>query len=126
VSEPNIRRITSIGEWDELAAMAGKRPVWLFKHSLICPLSASGRKEFERFVAAAAESDTLFAMVEVQNARDTSDELARRFGVRHETPQAILLIGDNVRWHGSHWDISASTLARADGETASAAGAGCE
>ena len=90
MSERSIRRISNLEELDRLLAEARERPVWLFKHSLICPLSTEGRREFERFVAE-TEVDALFAVIEVQNARDVSDEVARRTGVRHQTPQAILL-----------------------------------
>jgi bacillithiol system protein YtxJ len=126
VSEMNIRKIRNIAEWETLLEEAGGRPVWLFKHSLTCPLSSEGRNEFERFAADGGAESAVLAMIEVQNSRELSNELARRLGVRHETPQAILLLGDRVCWHGSHWNISTSTLARADREAVAAVGAGGE
>ena len=112
LSERSLKNIRNLGELEELLAGAGARPVWLFKHSLVCPLSTEGRREFERFLAD-TEVEALFAVIEVQNARDVSNEVARRTGVRHETPQAILMRGADVLWAGSHWDVSASTMARA-------------
>jgi len=125
VSDRSIRRVDNLEGLDELLAAAGGRLLWLFKHSLVCPLSREGRREFERFVTE-SETDALFALIEVQNARDVSDEVARRTGVRHQTPQAILLAGDEVLWSGSHWDVSVSTLARAVREAVSSADASFE
>jgi bacillithiol system protein YtxJ len=41
-----------------------------------------------------------------------SDQVAARFGIRHETPQAILLREGRVVWSASHFRITAETLAR--------------
>jgi bacillithiol system protein YtxJ len=39
-----------------------------------------------------------------------SDAAARRLGVRHETPQALLLRDEKVVWNASHFSITASAL----------------
>ena len=129
MSELGIRRISSIEEWDALVSEAGDGALWLLKHSLICPLSSEGLKEFERFAASSQDKiddDSLFAIIEVQNARDVSTEIARRTGVKHETPQVILLVGNTVGWHASHWEVTVSALARAPRPSTTAAGAGSE
>jgi bacillithiol system protein YtxJ len=118
----SIRKINNLEELEGLLDEARGSLLWLFKHSLVCPLSTEGRREFERFVAE-TEVEALFAVIEVQNARDVSNEVARRVGVRHETPQAILMSGEDVLWNGSHWDVSAATLARAVRAAASSSGA---
>jgi bacillithiol system protein YtxJ len=126
VSDLRIRKIASREDWTAVVEEAGERPLWLFKHSLICPLSAEGLKEFESFVAGADSDGVLYSLIEVQNARELSNELARELGVRHESPQAILLLGDRVCWHGSHWSVSASKLACANCDSVSAVGVGSE
>jgi bacillithiol system protein YtxJ len=126
VSDLRIRKIASREDWTAVLEEAGERPLWLFKHSLICPLSAEGLKEFESFVAGVDSTGAVFSIIEVQNARELSNELARELGVRHESPQAILLLGDRVCWHGSHWNISASALAGANCESVSSVGVGSE
>ena len=106
------RKIETIGMLNDLLAISASRPVWILKHSLICPLSSEGLREFERFAGDSPE-ETVFGVIEVQNARGASDELARRVGIRHETPQALLIVDGEVEWHGSHWTISAATLQEA-------------
>jgi bacillithiol system protein YtxJ len=41
-------------------------------------------------------------MVEVQRARSISAAIEDRTGVRHASPQAILVKGGKVVWHTSH------------------------
>ncbi|HEY8416227.1 MAG TPA: monothiol bacilliredoxin BrxC family protein [Thermaerobacter sp.] len=41
--------------------------------------------------------------------------MARRLGVRHQSPQALLVQRGAVRWHASHWDITEQSLAAALG-----------
>jgi bacillithiol system protein YtxJ len=42
-----------------------------------------------------------------------SDAVSQRFGIRHETPQAILLRNGKVVWNASHFRITASQLNQA-------------
>ena len=85
-------RLQSVAEIDELVAKSRETPVVFFKHSLTCPVSGTALREYESFLAdRPAEDATVYTLVEVQNAREVSNEIARRTGVRHESPQALLL-----------------------------------
>jgi bacillithiol system protein YtxJ len=46
----------------------------------------------------------------VQSHRRLSEEAAARFGIRHETPQAILLRDGRPIWSASHFRITATNL----------------
>jgi bacillithiol system protein YtxJ len=49
--------------------------------------------------------------VDVVNSRALSQELAREFTIRHESPQIIWIRGDNqVDWHASHYSITPEML----------------
>jgi bacillithiol system protein YtxJ len=117
VSTPEIARIESEKALDELFARSFERPVWVLKHSLVCPLSAEALREFGRFAATPTGSE--LRVLEIQRQRGLSQELARRTGVRHESPQAILVRDGKASWHASHWSITARALAAAEGEQAS-------
>lgn len=95
----------------ELAAAAGR--VLVFKHSLTCPISAGAFREFQRFLAGGAPEGTKVRLIEVQNARSASNRVAEVTGVRHESPQALLIEDGTVRWHRSHGQITAQSLAAA-------------
>lgn len=116
-----IRTLTHPPELAPL--LSADRPVWLFKHSLTCGVSARAWRELESFAAGRPESAGLFVKVEVQRSRELSNAIAERTGVRHQSPQVLLLRGGRVLWHESHWRITASALAEAEavaGETAAA------
>ncbi|MGI8785777.1 MAG: bacillithiol system redox-active protein YtxJ [Acidobacteriota bacterium] len=86
-----------------------RRPVLLFKHSLSCEISQSGRLQLEAYMKN-PPADVAVYLVIVQNSRTVSDELARRLGVEHQTPQAILVCDGKPVWHASHFDVTRSAL----------------
>lgn len=113
-----IQRIESLPALDELFETAKEKTVWIFKHSLTCPISAAAWGEFRRFVDGQpadnpADNGTVFALIEIQYARPVSRAVAERTGVRHQSPQAILLRDSRVAWHASHYDIDVKALQRA-------------
>ncbi len=88
----------------------------LYKHSLTCGSSAYA---FEEVSTLAERTTTPIAIVAVQTARPVSDEIARRFGVRHESPQVLLVLGGRVLWHSSHSGVTADRIQHALDETRS-------
>jgi bacillithiol system protein YtxJ len=53
------------------------------------------------------------ALVEIQAARELSREIENRTGIRHESPQVIILRDGQVVWNASHWKIDRRTVADA-------------
>ena len=49
-------------------------------------------------------------MITVQTHRDLSTAVARRLGVRHETPQALLIRQGRVVWSASHFRVTGGAL----------------
>lgn len=109
----SIRRLTTLADLDEVLTLSAERPVWLFKHSVTCGISARAHREYESYVAAGGAGGELFTLLEVQHARPLSNEIAARFGIRHESPQAILLKKGRPVWNASHGEISVSALGAA-------------
>jgi bacillithiol system protein YtxJ len=91
---------------DELLARSHRSPVVLFKHSLTCPISARAYREMQQY-----EGEV--ALVVVQRAREVSRAVEEVTGVRHESPQAIILRAGRPAWSASHFDITAAAVARA-------------
>ena len=108
-----LTKLSDLDELDGWMERSRREPVWVFKHSLTCPISDPAFAEFRAFAAGGA-SESGYALIEVQTARELSTELARRTGVRHESPQAMLLRDGEAVWHASHWHIRAESLRRAD------------
>ncbi len=111
-----LRPVPFASDEQTLEGIIAGRPdggdVVILKVSPICPVSSSIERKFDRWYTALPEDNDLTAVkVDVVAARDLSQRLAERYGIRHESPQAIWLDGDlNVKWHGSHFEISAAQL----------------
>lgn len=87
--------------------------VLLFKHSTACPISATAFQELESFLLSEVAKNVETAMVHVIEHRAISNAIAERLGVKHESPQALLIEAGQVLWHTSHWDITQDALAQA-------------
>ncbi len=57
-------------------------------------------------------------LVVIQKSRDVSNEIAKRTGVRHESPQTLILRNGEVVWSASHFDITANGVESAARENA--------
>ena len=83
-------------------------PVLIFKHSTQCAISAQAYEEFVDF-AEGADNLTCGSVLVIEN-RKLSNAIADRFGVRHQSPQALLIKDGRVIWHASHWSITTDSL----------------
>ena len=101
--------LTHLADVDAAIAESAKRPVLLFKHSRYCGVSAEALDELQSHIESAT-ADVAYRMVTVQTHRPISDAVAQRLGLRHETPQAILLRNGKIVWNASHFRITATQL----------------
>jgi bacillithiol system protein YtxJ len=107
----DIRTLTAPEDVDELIGESHQHPVWIFKHSLTCPTSAAAWSEYKEFVAGRpADGSATYALVEIQRQRPVSSFITEKTGVRHESPQALLLRDGQVAWSASHWKIRRAAL----------------
>jgi bacillithiol system protein YtxJ len=51
-------------------------------------------------------------LIDVLSQRPLSQRLAADLGIRHESPQAIVLQDGKPVWHASHYDVTADALAK--------------
>lgn len=98
-----FNHLDSVEQLAEVFAESDKTPVFIFKHSLTCPISADIYQEIKNV-------NGVVNLVVVQTARDVSQEVAAKTGVRHESPQAIVLENGKPVYHAAHYDISADDV----------------
>ncbi|NGQ97250.1 bacillithiol system redox-active protein YtxJ [Brevibacillus sp. SYP-B805] len=103
-----IKELHSIDELDAFVSGPGKR--LLFKHSTICPISSAAYEEFQSFLNS---HEMPAAVILVREDRPVSNEVAERYGIKHESPQIFLLEDQAVKWHTSHWKITRDAIAQA-------------
>ena len=80
--------------------------VVLFLDAPSCPIGRFAYGEMERLGAPAD-------VINVERQRDLTAAVEDRTGVRHESPQVLLLRNGEAVWHGSHWDITQSSVTQA-------------
>jgi bacillithiol system protein YtxJ len=100
-------------ELEELIASSRQEPVLIFKHSIHCPVSAEAHDEVRQLLESARGFKA--GMVVVQSSRGLSNRIEADLGVRHETPQAIVVRDGKVTWSASHYDVTSDVLAEALG-----------
>lgn len=109
-----MANLTHLSDLDMLEAAIAEsldRPVVLFKHSRTCGISCEALDELHAH-AEQTGPRAAYKVITVQSHRRLSDDAAQRFGIRHETPQAIVLRDGRPVWNASHFRITAAELSR--------------
>ena len=101
---PNVFiELRDAGSLNCFLAEANGSPVVIFKHSNSCGVSGRAFAEMTKL-------DRAVGIVTVQQARAVSDEIERRTGVGHETPQVLIIANGEVVWTGSHGQVKAAVV----------------
>ena len=108
---PNLTHLHHVDDLDAAIEESRERPVLLFKHSRTCGISCEALDELHAHLETGAGT-AAYKLITVQSHRAVSDAAANRLGVRHETPQAILLREGRAVWNASHFRITAAELGR--------------
>jgi bacillithiol system protein YtxJ len=109
-----MKSLKTLPDTDALEAAiaeSSERPVLIFKHSRTCGISCEAFDELHAHLAE-GPGEVSYNLITVQSHRGVSDHLTKRLGVRHETPQAILLRDGVPVWNASHFRITAQELKR--------------
>jgi len=101
--ETNLNKIDTLHKLEAAIEESRLRPVLLFKHSTSCGISSGVFRDVSRV-------DADINLVIVQTDRDISNEIARRTGIKHESPQAIVFKDGEPVYHASHYDITIEDL----------------
>lgn len=82
----------------------------LFKHSTRCPISARANEEMSRVAEEFEPQGTAMGQILVVEHRDVSLACADKLGIKHESPQVIVMKQGDVVWHDSHHAITFDNL----------------
>ena len=103
--------LTDIDQIDAAVARSLVEPVLIFKHSRTCGTSAEAHAEVSALLAGTLDAPVY--LVDVRSARQASNAISQRFGIRHESPQVLLLEGGRVRWSASHYHVNEREILQA-------------
>ncbi len=84
----------------------------LYKHSNSCGICFFSKKSIETVMKANPDS-LKYHFVEVRKNREISNFIETQAGVRHESPQALLVHNGKVLWNASHGAITNSAVEEA-------------
>ncbi|MFG6116653.1 bacillithiol system redox-active protein YtxJ [Halobacillus sp. MO56] len=84
-----------------------KHNFYLLKHSLTCPVSTFVKRQYDQF---SEKTDIPCYILHVQEARPLSNQIAEKYDVRHESPQALLFHDKEIVWHDSHGAVTVEAL----------------
>ena len=101
--------LTDKAEVPEVIGASKQQAQIVYKHSFSCGICHMAKDEIEKnYEAISAEADMNF--VDVKESRPVSNTLAEQTGVRHESPQVLIIEDGEVIWHASHHSIKADAV----------------
>lgn len=84
----------------------------IYKHSDACMTCIFTKKRVEELMGS-NETIQAFHYIEVRMNRELSNFVRDKTGIRHESPQAVLLQNGEVVWHASHSAIDIDPILNA-------------
>ena len=101
----NWNKLDTIEAIDEIISKSFTAPIILFKHSTRCSISAVAMGRMSSEI-----KGVNFYLLDIIAHRNVSDEVAERFNIVHQSPQAFIIHQGNCIYNTSHLAISSSDL----------------
>ena len=98
---PSLRTVTTV---EELEAALAEPVALLYKHSTRCGISNAALREMERF--AGLHPSIPVYLLDVIADRQLAGRVASATGVRHASPQVIVVEAGMASWNASHFRVS--------------------
>ena len=84
-------------------------PQVIFKHSTSCGISGMVKRSFQT-QSDLPDQGLSYYLLDLIRYRDISNAIAEKYGVRHESPQVLVIRDGEVVAHASHHDVTAIDL----------------
>ena len=88
--------------------------VFLFKHSTRCGTSTRALRQVSSYEEVFGSIPVY--LIDVISEQTLARSIADRLGIRHQSPQIILLAGGQPVWHASHGAVTTEILAEKAGQ----------
>ncbi|KQS92622.1 bacillithiol system redox-active protein YtxJ [Chryseobacterium sp. Leaf394] len=109
-SLPLWKLIESESDLEKAIEVSQNKTVAIFKHSTRCFISKTVLKNFEAELRENTNLDAELYFLDLIAHRAVSNKIAEDLGVRHESPQLLVLQNGTVKNSASHQDISISQI----------------
>jgi bacillithiol system protein YtxJ len=105
-----LNNVSQLAQMDELSAT---KPVLLLKHSTTCSISATALNRIERNWKDDNENEVVPFYLDLLAHREISNEIARHYGVQHESPQVLLIRAGKCVYSETHLGINLAEILQA-------------
>ncbi|MCB2376565.1 bacillithiol system redox-active protein YtxJ [Hymenobacter sp. BT635] len=102
--------LTESDQLTDIVRESHEHPVLIFKHSTSCSISAAAKSKLERQWPDANLDNVTIYYLDLLRYRPISSEITSKFGVRHESPQLLLIQDGECRFDASHMGIRLSDV----------------
>lgn len=106
MTEINWREITAEDQLDEMDQLSKEHFILIYKHSTRCSVSAATLSRLERKWNGTEASQVIPYFLDLIACRSVSGMIAERYGVRHESPQVLVIRNGTCVYHNSHFGIA--------------------
>lgn len=113
LEEANMKPLNTLESLDACMSASSERPLFIFKHSTACPISAAAYRDVAEYATAAGPEDPEVYLVKVIEERPVSNKIADVLGVVHKSPQVILVRDGKCAWTASHHGIRTERMREA-------------
>lgn len=103
------KKLSTVDQLDDIVQDSFTIPQVIFKHSTTCPISGMAKSRVEKSWDVNAQPYYL----DLLSYRQISNAIADKLGVRHESPQIILIKDGKAIYNESHLDINVGALNKA-------------
>ena len=111
---PHVPEILTEEHWKTVVEASMDAPVFVFKHSTQCPVSACAAYRTNKFLTEQAGGGSpKFYYVKVIETRPVSKQIEAETAVKHESPQLLLLDNGKAVWDTSHEHITGNAIKKA-------------
>lgn len=94
--------IDTIQKCEELILQSQDVPIVIFKHSTRCPISSGANEEMMMLDEECQDKPVKIGKILVVEHREVSLYCAERLGIKHESPQVIIVHHGKVTFNDSH------------------------
>lgn len=102
-------KLTSLADWRKILNQSCQQPIIIFKHSNRCPFSAQSYQLLQK-AEMTGQLNTPIQLIIVQQAKMVSDQIATDLGVKHESPQVIIVRNKKAIYTADHQAIKPESL----------------
>ncbi|MCL4693538.1 MAG: bacillithiol system redox-active protein YtxJ [Candidatus Hydrogenedentes bacterium] len=113
LEETTVKPLNTLESLDACLSASKARPLFIFKHSTACPISAAAYREVTEYATGTGAEDPDVYLVKVIEDRPVSNKIAEVLGVAHKSPQVILVRDGQCAWTASHHGIRTERMREA-------------